>query len=90
MKWIECSKELPKKVGYYLVWIPAWEGYCNEDAFDVAWWNCSEWGELNAFSAIADGAPVTHWSIVPPPNKRVQTDPLPAVDDGGNSNIAGG
>jgi len=66
--WIDCDEQLPKKVGYYLVWIPAWEGYCNEDAFDIAWWNGSEWGELNAFAAIADGAPVTHWSTVAPPN----------------------
>jgi len=27
VEWIACDEQLPKKVGYYLVWIPAWEGY---------------------------------------------------------------
>lgn len=31
-----------------------------------------------------------YWQGQAAPNKRVQSDPLPAVDDGNNSNSAGG
>ena len=69
--WISCDEQMPEEDGYYLVWIPAWEGYDDEDAFDIAFWDGNNWGELNAFAAIADGAPVTHWATVHPPSNGV-------------------
>ncbi len=71
MKWIEFSEHsLPKPDDYYFVWIPEWEGYGNEAHGDTCFWDGKCW-QFGNFPSVEDGAPVSHWATIEPPNKSL-------------------
>lgn len=72
MNWISCEDRLPTEEKYYLVWIPEWEGYGNAAGPDLAFFEDGEWAGLNAFPFVEDGAPISHWCEIEPPQNELQ------------------
>lgn len=79
IEWIDPEITPPPHGGYYLVWVGSWEGYSDEDLFDVAYWRppttkmgsdsqtyevAGGWDGLNAFANIEDGCPILAYARV--------------------------
>lgn len=62
---IPLTDHQPKAKGYYLVWVPTWEGYDNKPHYDYCYWDGEAFSD-GVFPSVDDGAPVTHWVALPP------------------------
>lgn len=62
MQWI---KGTPDKDGWYFVWLPVSPHFgCHKAHPQVALWGEDEWC---GSSALVDGAPVSHYAVIEPP-----------------------
>lgn len=66
--WISTDDRLPAEDGYYLVWVPEWEGYGNIAHADMCWWGGHGW-HMGCLPSVEDGAPVSHWATITVPKE---------------------
>lgn len=70
--WVDLRDAQPEESGRYLVCIPPWEGYSDEETIDWAYWNPSHGlreGYFDGPTALEDGCWVSHWAKVRGPNR---------------------
>lgn len=68
MNWISINTPPPQSDKYYFVWILASEYGKEEGHGDMCYWDGVKWSD-GVFSSVDNGASVSHWQFINPPQK---------------------